>query len=245
MTQTKPETRVNPFTAEVNSQSFYLYPSLSQRLHMALRLFEGQSRLILILGETGSGKTLLASQIMARDEGFWKVCRINAHDPTDEPCNRDIKDLKEHRAYMHTRHEWPLVMMDEAHLLTRGELSFLIRLTGVKGYQRQIDKLVFLGSPSLLNHLSEFNDMIPQTGAIEKVFMPRMTVAEARIYLDKHLKAAGVSPAVVFKDAEVEHIHKTAGGYPGGINRAAASLFDRKCRQGKGFSSLIKKILAG
>ncbi|MBU1169467.1 MAG: hypothetical protein KKD44_07875 [Proteobacteria bacterium] len=234
----------NPFLAHVGKQTFYLYPALSQRLHVITRLFGGNSRLLLIIGETGSGKTLLMQQILAQDEKNWNVCRINAHDSTDMPNDQNLRGMKEHRAYMLRKNELPVVMMDQAHDLSTHELSFLIRLTGAKGYQRQIDKLVFFCEPSIMTRLSEFSEMIPEAGAVEKVFMPRFSMAETKVYVDKRLAAEGYMGATFFTPSDIEMIYEESGGCPGGVNRAAAELFNQKNRDGMHLKALFKQFFS-
>lgn len=243
MTNNKqPEPTNNPFLSNTDKQTFYPYPALSQRLHVITRLFTGKSRLLLILGEKGSGKTLLMHLFMAHDEKNWKVCRINAHDPTNIPNDQNLRGMKEHRAYLHTQNEFPIVMMDDAHTLTTNELAFLLRLTGLKGYQRQIDKLVLFCESSIMSCLSDLSEMIPETGVVEKVFMPRMTMVDTQVYVNMRLAAAGYLDTTFFTMSDMELIHKESGGCPGGVNDVAARIFNQKNREGNKLKSFFKQF---
>jgi type II secretory pathway predicted ATPase ExeA len=234
----------NPFQARTDQQTFYAYPAWSQRLHMITRLFDGPSRLLLVIGERGSGKTLMMQQFLAQDEKNWKSCRINAHDETDPPADEKVRAMTEHRAYMHSGREWPVVMMDEAHTLSPAELTFLIRLTGIKGYQRQLGKLVLFGESILLAHVSELSGLIPEAGAVEKVFMPHMTMAETTTYLNRRINASNGSGTSLFTASDIERIQEESGGFPGLVNQAAARLFEKKQFDGGRLKSFFKQLFS-
>lgn len=235
----------NPFLNHVNTGTFYVYPALSQRLGMINNLFAGESRLILVLGEAGSGKTLLMKQFLAREEDHWKSCRINAHDPTDMPSDEKLQNMVDHRAYMYMNRNFPVIMMDDAHGLTEDELAFLLRLTGVNGFHRQVDKLVLFAEPSILCTLSALSGMIAEAGAIEKIFMPRLSFPETQDYVAKRLLAGHMDADALFSRSDMEWIHQDSGGSPGGINQAAARLYQQKTRNGIGFKRLFKQIITG
>lgn len=232
----------NPFLDLTDQTTFHVYPAWSQRLHMIRRLFDGPSRLLLIVGDRGSGKTLMMKQFLAQDEAHWKTCRINAHDVTDLPGDDRVRGMTEHRAYMHSGHEWPAVMMDDAHMLSLAELAFLIRLTGSKGYQRELGKLILFGESSLLPHVSELTGMISEAGAVEKVFMPHMTLAETQAYVSKRLSSAGYAKTPFFTSSDMERIQEESGGCPGGINHAASRLFIRKNQEGSRLKTFFKQF---
>lgn len=243
MTHVTPnDAMTNPFQALPDQRTFYVYPAWTQRLHMVTRLFDGPSRLLLVIGERGSGKTLMMQQFLAQDEKNWKSCRINAHDETDLPADEKVRAMTEHRAFMHSGREWPVVMMDEAHTLSPAELIFLIRLTGIKGYQRQLGKLVLFGESSLLAHVSELSGMIPEAGAVEKMFMPHMTLSEITAYLNRRINASGYSGPSLFNASDIERIQEESGGCPGLVNQAAARLFEKKHRDGGRLKSFFKQF---
>lgn len=235
----------NPFLTHVETGTFYAYPALNQRLGMIDKLFSGESRLMLILGDTGSGKTLLMKQFLAREEKYWKTCRINAHDPTDIPSEEKLRNMVSHRAYMYMNRNFPVIMMDDAHTLTKDELAFLVRLTGISGFHRQVDKLVLFAEPSILCTLSELSGMVAEAGAIEKIFMPRLSFPETQAYVTKRLLAERIDAETLFSQSDLQRIHQDSGGSPGGINQAAARLYSQKTRNGISFKRFFKQFITG
>lgn len=209
---------------------------------MIEKLFFGKSRLLVVLGGQGSGKTLLMQQFLAKEESHWKVCRINAHDPTDDPFDEKLKNMVSHRAYMYINAPMPIIMMDEAHTLTKDELAFLLRLAGVKGFQRQIDKLVFFCEPSILSLLSELSGIIPDEGAIEKIYMPKLTFPETQAYVNKRLSLAHAELDTFFSQSDLAQIHEESGGAPGGINHAAARIYKQKKQNGVRGRGFFKQL---
>lgn len=234
----------NPFLSDINEKSFYSFSSLKQRLEMLKRLFGGNSRLILVVGERGSGKTLMMKQFLAVDEALWKSCRINAHNPLEENGDAKLAEMKQHRAYLYQGGEFPVVMMDDAHTLSYAELQFLIKMTGVKGYERQLDKLVLFCEPSLIKSVAGFSEDIPDEGVVEKIFMAALTRNESEEYLGRRMVAAGYTGQMPFSGSEVDTLYEISGGWPGVLNEEADRLLKKKMSESSKIPSLFRKMLS-
>lgn len=199
--------------------------------------------MILVIGCGGSGKTLLMKQFLAHDEKNWKKCRINAHNPMDEEKNSLLGQMKEHKAFIHSQGEYPTIMMDDAQKLTTEELLFMIQMTGSKGYVRQVDKLVFFCEPEFVKHLSDYSEVIPEEGLVEKVYMPALTRDEIEEYLNKRIFSSGHVGENPFTQLDIDRLHVDSGGWPGAINTKAAELLEKKPGDEKKLVTFFKNIL--
>lgn len=233
----------NPFKSDVTEKTFYHFQSLQQRLDLLIRIFSGGSRLILVVGCSGSGKTLLMKQFLAHDETNWKRCRINAKNPMDEEKNFMLDRMKEHKAYIYSKGEYPVIMMDNLHELNSEELLFLIQMTGSKGYVRLVEKLVLFCEPEFVKKLSDFSESIPEEGLIDKIHMPALTRDETEEYLNKWIFSSGHVGASSFTHSDIDSLYDESGGWPGIINLKAAELLERKPGDEKKLVSFFKNIL--
>lgn len=234
----------NPFLSEIDETSFFCFSSMQQRIEMLKRLFKGKSRLVVVLGDRGSGKTLMLKQFLACEESFWKTCRINAHNPMDAENDSKLVRMKEHRAFIYQSEEMPSIMMDDAHTLTSTELLFLIQMTGVRGYARQIDKLVLFCEPVILQALSDLAGLIPEEGTVEKIYMGALARDEVDEYLLRRFIAAGYAGKNPFSSTDVDRLYQASGGRPGVLNEEADMLLKKKMSEDTKLPSFVRKIFS-
>ncbi len=228
----------NPFTEKVNEKSFYHYPALKQRHKLLIRLFAGNSRLVFIIGDSGSGKTLFSKQFLATDERNWKKCRIHPDDSVEKTGN-----CIDYPAFINNAGELPTVLLDDAHKLSTDELMFFIRMVGGNGESRRLRQILFFGESSVLQLMLQLESEIPDDATMEKIYMPHLSQKETNEYISRRLCATGYTGSMPLGQPEVNRIFQDSGGNPGDINRCALKALDKK-NQGKGrVASFIKMML--
>ncbi len=232
-----------PFTKDIDKESFYHFQALKQRLIILNRLFTGNSRLIIVIGELGSGKTLFLNQFLACNEKNWQKCRINATDPLNKNSNNSIGQMQQHPAYINNQNELPVIMMDNAHNLNFEELLFLVKMVGAEGFTRCLKQLIFFCEPKILQLLSSLEDEIPEDGAIEKIYMPSLSQNETEEYIQRRICSTGFTGPTPLTAVDISRIFEASGGIPGEINKYAAGLLGKKLQKSNKMASFFKKIL--
>jgi type II secretory pathway predicted ATPase ExeA len=114
----------------------------------------------------------------------------------------------------------PILVLDEAHLLSQAQLESLRMLTNHELDASSPFALLLVGQPTLrrrmkLGALAALDQRIGLRYA-----MPPMTSQETGGYLRHHLDLAGRSDTI-FGDDAVALIHQTARGYPRAVNNLA------------------------
>jgi len=120
--------------------------SRSQRLNLLLHLAP-YSDALLVTGEAGIGKTTLLHQFLARVEPTWRVCAVSAspvvNNEVISQCltrefakeeglspdgSKQVESLREHIRALRESSLSPILVIDDAHELSREVLGFLLQL---------------------------------------------------------------------------------------------------------------------
>jgi len=217
-----------PFSPEPDAKFYYPFGSFEQRLHVLDNLVQGTDLLVLVIGESGSGKTSLLHRYLVTSDGNWKASliqtdRTNLPDPasTGEKQNgypvfiqQDVKD--------------PIVIVDDAHILPEMDLRFLLQEALVPESSDKIQRLVLFGEPLLSKNIATLSEAIATDMAINKITMPVLTRMESDAYLQYRPALAGYTGESLFKPAVLKKIHKKSEGLPGRINEYADRWLKRK-----------------
>jgi type II secretory pathway predicted ATPase ExeA len=218
----------DPFSPEPDAKFYYPFDSFEQRLLVLDHLVQGTDLLVLVIGESGSGKTSLLHRYLVTSDGNWKAGliqtdRTNLPDPasTGEKQNgypvfiqQDVKD--------------PIVIVDDAHTLPEMEMRFLLQEALVPVSSDKIKRLVLFGEPLLSKNIATLSEAVATDMAINKITMPVLTKIETDSYLQYRPALVGFTGESLFKPSVVEKIHKKSAGLPGRINEHADRWLKRK-----------------
>lgn len=232
----------NPFLSPVNDISFYPYPAMVHCLEVVKQSFAGPCPVLLVLGDFGSGKSLMMKQFLADEPSVWKACKVSPRDMDATESFGKSRPTREHRAYLYRTDESTALMMDDSQNLDVDELLFLLRQAGFGGGEKQFDKLVFFTEPSFLQQMDELAEILADDGVVDQVFMPRLSRMEAETYILKRLDSVDYKGSRIFSTAELDWIYDESGGYPGGINEMAARIFSQKTKEGGKLSAFFKNF---
>lgn len=232
-----------PFSSEVDEKSFYYYPALKQRLELLIRLYRCESSIIVILGDKGSGKTLLVQQFLALDLCGWKKCLIHPQGRKKEQAGGGTVKSDKFKAFINRSGSLPVILADDVHKLELPAMLFLIGMTGKNAPGKAIGQLILFGEPSVLQKLSQLKEHLPENQSVEKIYMPSLSHRETGEYISRKICSAGYTGTPPLTVPEINRIFQDSGGLPGKIDLYAAEALDKKIRKKNRVKSFFRNIV--
>jgi len=213
----------DPFSPEPDQDQrfYYAFEAFEQRLTLLKRLVRGKDVLILVIGELGSGKTTLLNRYLASADAAWRPCRVRTPSTADPKRRQLLKNLNNHPAYLLKDAGDPVIIIDDAHELTRVELQFLLQDALAPGSTRKVKRLVLVGESGLNATFAALAAKIAGETAVNKIYLPSISVEEAGAYLGHRLAVAGFAGKSPFSASIVKQLHHKTGGLPGELNTSA------------------------
>jgi len=230
--------RHSPFV-DNNESLVFLDERGGQHLNLAIHLLESSHMIVIVLGESGMGKSTLACQLQLRLPDTILPCLISAKSLTpqsllrsmagrlDIPQDVDLPTqrllLAENTVSLRHQDSVPLIIVDDAHLLDDATLDALLQIhTGTdQDYNRW--ELALFSSHGLEKRVAT---QLP-TGKenIYEIQLKPYNVAQTRDYLANRLKSAGyVSDDLPFTDRQFKLLLEQSRGIPARINEAAHAM---------------------
>ena len=237
--------RQHPFAPKPDATFYYPFESFEQRLQVLNHLVQGMDLLVLVIGEFGSGKTSLLHRYLVTTDIKWKAGRIHI-DPTgtsDKPAFG--RKSGSYPIFAQQNVKDPVVIVDDAHNLSRKDLSFLLQEALVPESAHKIKRLVLFGEPGLGINITALSESTASDMVINKITMPALTRIEVDSYLQYRPALAGHTGESLFRPSVVKMIHKKSAGLPGRINECADQWLKKKYSpksQSEGIFTLLKKL---
>jgi DamX protein len=216
----------DPFSPEPDAKFYYAFSSFEQRLALLKRLVEGTDILVLVIGEAGSGKTTLLKRYLSFSGKIWASGKIGTGPAAAKSADPNVHGSVP--AYVQLDSQEPIVIVDDAHALTREELMFLLREAIIPGSSQMIKRLVLFGESDLYAAITSFSDSIIGETTINKIYMSGMNSEEATAYLQHRLRVSGYKGDSLFSTSVIKKIHKMSGGFPGPMNENADQWLKNK-----------------
>jgi DamX protein len=220
--------QLDPFGSDPDKRFYYAFEAFEQRLAILRRLIQGSDALILVVGEKGSGKTTLLQRVLDTTDRHWKPCRVQT--AASEAVGRlsRLKQKSKPAAFLLKDPSGTIVLMDDAHGLSRKELRKLIQDTLTPDPDRKIKRMVLFGEPRVSETLDIVSDGLVDETAINKIFLPTITEQEAALFIRHRLAVAGFNGKNPFTPANLKNLYEGSAGLPGRINESAARLWTKK-----------------
>ena len=219
---------LDPFGSDPDKRFYYAFEAFEQRLAILRRLIQGSDALILVVGEKGSGKTTLLQRVLATTDQPWKPCRVQT--AASEAVGRlsRLKSKSSPAAFLLKHPSGTIVLMDDAHGLSRRELRKLVKDTLTSDPGRKIKRMVLFGESRVSETLDAVSDGLVDETAINKIFLPTITEEEAALFIRHRLAVAGFSGKNPFTPAILKNLYDRSAGLPGRLNAGAARLWKKK-----------------
>lgn len=229
---------VPPFDGTPDPRFFYCAPSHSETLATLEYAVHSGKRCTLILGESGSGKTLLG-RVLAhrglRTAGLLWIHGVGQPDGSTEMTVCPSGDLQR-PIPMGTRHlvqsslgEWirtrlptcgpTVVIVDNADALRDHNWEDLLALATRELRTSHPVSVVLLGLPNLLEILSDPKLVRLQRRVFRTCHLARLTGQDVVAYVRHRWTVAGGDQAEVFTSAALGLIHRFSDGNPALVNQ--------------------------
>lgn len=240
-----------PFEDRASNLFHCPLPQWQEAFHALHRLAVGDacspthtSRLALVVGGFGTGKSVLLAQFLTQIESNLPCCLIRGNPSinvidlslalaTRFKFNGIIDKLRQadkeqqlklliKAATQHQPQQNYLLVIDDAHRLPAEVLTALLWLVHFQAVNKQnAFSLLLAGDLKLKARLAGLSNEVDKIWVGE--LMP-LDKENTKMYLDYRLKCAGWRHASPFDEASVTRIHRLSGGIPGRINRVAEQV---------------------
>lgn len=232
----------DPFQSTWRQEYWYNEAVREKRLNLLLHLAP-YSAALLVTGDEGSGKTTLLHQFLARAHDTWRICSVQGAPDIDHLTLLDVLDqelslrseayadeddrVRHLRDSLHALRRGslvPIVVIDDAHLLSQAALTMVGRLTEPREDGEILLGAILCGEPSLEERFT-----LPGLGSLrERVShsfdIPAFTEEGTAEFIRHRMRVAGRDPDDLFTPAVLKFIHVASKGQPGRINELARGV---------------------
>ncbi len=244
--------RHRPFRPTPDPGSYYPatgHESALQHVQQALSDGEG---LILLTGEPGSGKSLLAALLVERlaDQAaciyltnghlagpadLFQAILYDLGEPYDGKSEQELRlSVTDGVLKRFAEGKRTILLLDEAHHLPPGVLEEVRQLGNLETRDGKAVQAILFALPEIEATLSRPELRAFRQRLTVKVVLERLPTEEAADYLVHHLRIAGARPEALVSDEAVELIAKASSGLPRVINQATHLALALTCQAGEG-----------
>jgi len=229
--------RSHPFEDRADAQFFY--PTAECEETLAAMVYEIQygTGLGLLIGEAGTGKTLLIRALLQRLQNSDQTVVVTwppsgAMDLIRECCKgfgvtlpsshhetRRVSRLRRHLGRSAGAGHRSILILDQAENLSPSNIAQLATLADLSGERGKLLTILLAAQPHVRSLLDrpEFARIRQQLFG-ERTLSP-LTETDTREYVRHRLRIAGAGDADLFDDRAIALIHEISGGIPRLINR--------------------------
>jgi general secretion pathway protein A len=243
MYETRFGLRRRPFRPTPDTDSYFPAASHEAALHRLRRALDDDEGLLLLTGDTGSGKTIVARRLLeGLDDRVRSVLLTNSHVARNGDLLQAIlfdlglpyQGLTEQVARLAVTESCldfyrdggkTLIVVDEAHHLSADVLEELRLLSNLEGKDGKAIQILLVALPEIDQTLSK-----PSLAALRQRLTVRARLApldadESAEYLRHQITAAGGDPEHLFGEDVLDILSHAAAGFPRVLNQAAHSAF--------------------
>ena len=233
----------NPFEISPDPRFYYSTPQHNEALAMLTYGIDRRRGFVVVTGEVGTGKTLLARYLL-KLLGWQKIAVGYVFNPllsTVEFLQYATKDmgvaavgrnkaellaaLNQHLVALHRQRLTAVLVIDEAHLLTWELLEEVRLLTNLETSTEKLLQIVLIGQPELDEKLnSQSLRQLKQRISLRCRLAP-LSAQQTREYIERRLWFAGARErhTKIFSPEAIDLVHRYSTGIPRLINTISES----------------------
>ncbi len=210
----------NPFSFDNQITNIYLNKIIGQFSSVLFNSIGGKDFLILVIGESQSGKTTLLTKLIDHIQENVKPCQLKIRE-SDDPS---IKN-RNHPAFLYNTENSQVIILDDAHKLNFQELSII--LENAWDSKKETSQLILFCEPSINNMLFSLLKKMPKKTSLNKLYIPILDEQQTESYLNHYLKEFKLIDTFTFSKTNIKNIFKKSKGLPGQINLVAEEIFSK------------------
>jgi len=229
-----------PFTTDIPGQQFYTNPEQEQHLNHLTHLLQSSDLVLVLSGETGSGKSSLILQLINRNTPGLDYCQITASEqmnpealltqltrcfelPEQLNIQTTLELLKDHANILRTNNRVPVAIIDDAHELPADSLKVLLSLQQPQENSTPDHWHVLLvTNPAFTADLLQLNDRL------HFVHLNPLDLAQTRDYINHRMIISGFEGESPFSDKDIDFIFQQSQGLPKRIHQLAHQILMQK-----------------
>ena len=233
-----------PFAVTMGEQFLFVDPGIDMGVNVVLQHLRGPQNLVVLRGETGSGKSTQLLRILASGEADLDFCAFRARtDTTLAAIETAVSSFWQEKLAATQADELasgglglqltqlmqdglkPVLAIDDADRLPADVIAELldIRQQILQRFSHSFG-LLLVGSPRIEEHLNTVCDDSDMLLAPMIIQQRPLNGEQTRAYLTHRLRAAGLRDMDLLDDAVMQDIHRRSGGLPGQINQLATQM---------------------
>ncbi|MEM7406101.1 MAG: AAA family ATPase [Pseudomonadota bacterium] len=227
----------DPFPTDGPDDLYLQTSGLNQRLSLCAQLVQSSDLTVLLLGETGAGKSMFLQRLAGQFSEDWLVVSWHAFTgaapgdllqvltagfamtPGDAGVDLTFESFREHMAALRGAGQSALLLVDDAERLGEDELQFVLDLAGSSEL-----RLVLAGTDALSTRVGKTQPGGGDAELVHRIAMAELTQAQTIDYLRARLMRSGWQEESPFTDEVCEQIFVESDGNPGRIHAAAAQF---------------------
>ncbi|WP_353572687.1 AAA family ATPase [Candidatus Albibeggiatoa sp. nov. BB20] len=229
----------NPFSQQGRIVRFFETPELVQRYNLIKHLIQNSEQLLLVLAETGSGKTSLLQQVRAQADENWWIYHVESSPALSsevllsnllaefkighkgKPSAIALENLRSHIAATRYKSQLPILLIDDAHLLPLATLKLLVELA-MQGEAQTRIRVVLFCEPQMTSILATPDFAIVHDSLIHTLDIPTLKKSQVKEYIHFYLKGSSYYYQNSFDDERlIDDIYEQSAGHPNEINLLA------------------------
>ncbi len=226
----------HPFSLTPDTQFYFNSQSHREVLSTLLLALRHSEGFIKIVGEVGTGKTLLSRKLLASlGENFITAYIPNPYLTPDElkwflaeeigiayspeiPSYQLLKDINLRLVELAQKKRQVVLVVDEAQAMPRETIEALRLLTNLETEKSKLLQVVLFGQPELDDLLDRPDLRQLKQRIVFAEYLQTIPKASLVDYLAYRLSSAGYRGAALFSSSSVGLLYKSSGGVPRLIN---------------------------
>ena len=218
-----------PFSLTADLDFLYASDHHQRVFEETLAAIQRRDGLICVVGDSGTGKTILCRRLLQELNGDFNVVLVNTPPRTPQDITETLDTAFRD---MEGDSKIPLAVFDEAQHLDFRCLDHVKFLTNLDRNAEKLLQIVLVGQPELAAKLGHkrFQQLEQRIGA--KLKVGPLKKKEVLPYLTHRLAVAGLADEIRFTGPAARYLHRKTSGVPRLINRVANLAVEQAGQRG-------------